>query len=199
MPAAWPRSRSEQRSFANLHRKTEPQVESTPPGHFRGSPYPGPLRPGQSRSTNLTPLPDHSPDPEAGQSIPVSRAVILCVERDPHVRDLETYFLTEAGFQVTFAADGLEAFELVRTLRPAIVITEILVPKLDGLALCRRLKADEATKGTVVLVFSLLAAQDRAREAGADAFLGKPLAAQRLTETVRKLLADSHSTPDGTP
>jgi DNA-binding response OmpR family regulator len=129
----------------------------------------------------------------------VSRAVILCVERDPHVRDLETYFLTEAGFQVTFAADGLEAFELVRTLRPAIVITEILVPKLDGLALCRRLKADEATKGTVVLVFSLLAAQDRAREAGADAFLGKPLAAQRLTETVRKLLADSHSTPDGTP
>jgi len=124
--------------------------------------------------------------------------VILCVERDPHVRDLETYFLTEAGFQVTFAADGLEAFELARTLRPAIVITEILVPKLDGLALCRRLKRDEATRGTAVLVFSLLAAEDRARDAGADAFLGKPLAAQRLTDAVRKLLA-LHSTPDGTP
>jgi two-component system response regulator MprA len=128
----------------------------------------------------------------------VHRAVILCVERDPHVRDLETYFLTEAGFQVTFAADGLEALELARTLRPAIVITEILVPKLDGLALCRRLKRDEATRGTAVLVFSLLAAEDRARDAGADAFLGKPLAAQRLTDTVRKLLA-LHSTPDRTP
>ena len=114
------------------------------------------------------------------------------------MRDLETYFLTEAGFQVTFAADGLEALELAHTLRPAIVITEILVPKLDGLALCRRLKRDEATRGTAVLVFSLLAAEDRARDAGADAFLGKPLAAQRLTDTVRKLLA-SHSTPDGTP
>ena len=125
--------------------------------------------------------------------------MILCVERDPHVRDLEAYFLTEAGFQVTFAADGVEAFELVRTLRPAIVITEILVPKLDGLALCRRLKADAATQGTAVLIFSLLAAEGRASEAGADAFLGKPLAAQRLTETVRKLLAASHSTPDGTP
>jgi DNA-binding response OmpR family regulator len=125
--------------------------------------------------------------------------VILCVERDPHVRDLEAYFLTEAGFQVTVAADGIEAFELVRTLRPAIVVTEILVPKLDGLALCRRLKADEATKDTPVLVFSLLAADDRARDAGADAFLRKPLSAQRLTDTVRKLLADPHSTPDGTP
>ena len=127
------------------------------------------------------------------------RAVILCVERDPHVRDLETYFLTEAGFQVTVVADGLEALELVRTLRPAIVITEILVPKLDGLALCRRLKADEATRGTAVLVFSLLAAEGRASDAGADAFLRKPLVAERLTDTVRKLLAAPHFTPDGTP
>jgi len=129
----------------------------------------------------------------------VHRVVILCVERDPHVRDLENYFLTEAGFQVTFAADGIEALELARTMRPAIVITEILVPKLDGLALCRRLKADEATRGTAILVFSLMAAEDRARDAGADAFLGKPLSAQRLTEAVRKLLADPHSTPNGTP
>jgi DNA-binding response OmpR family regulator len=125
--------------------------------------------------------------------------VILCVERDPHARDLEAYFLREAGFQVTLAADGLEALELVRSLRPAIVITEILVPKLDGLALCRRLKADEATRGTAILVFSLLAAEDRARDAGADAFLRKPLSAQHLTDTVRKLLADPPATPDGTP
>ena len=124
------------------------------------------------------------------------------------MRDLETYFLTEAGFEVTFAADGIEALELARTLRPAIVITEILVPKLDGLALCRCLKADDATRGTAVLVFSLLAAENRARDVGADAFLGKPLAAQRLTDTVRRLLASGssrapsdgrHSTPDGTP
>jgi DNA-binding response OmpR family regulator len=167
------------------------------------------LRPGKSRSTNLTPLPDPSTDPEAGQSIPAHRAVILCVERDPHVRDLETYFLTEAGFEVTFAADGIEALELARTLRPDIVITEILVPKLDGLALCRRLKTDETTKGTSVLVFSLLAAEERARDAGADAFLGKPLAAQRLTDAVRRLLVPGKpsapaddallSIPDGTP
>jgi DNA-binding response OmpR family regulator len=116
-------------------------------------------------------------------------AVILCVERDPYVRDLETYFLMEAGFGVTFADDGLQALQLARDLHPTIVITEILVPKLDGLALCRRLKSDPATHDIAVLVFSLLSAERRALDAGADAFLTKPLSAQRLKDTVRALLA----------
>ena len=116
-------------------------------------------------------------------------AVILCVERDPFVRDLESFFLTEAGFGVTFAEDGLQALELARELHPTIVITEILVPKLDGLALCRRLKSDPETQDIAVLVFSLLAAERRAQDAGADAFLSKPLSAQRLKDAVRVLLA----------
>jgi CheY-like chemotaxis protein len=117
-------------------------------------------------------------------------AVILCVERDPYVRELETYFLNEAGFGVTFADDGLQALELTRQLHPTIVITEILVPKLDGLALCRRLKSDPATSDIAVLVFSLLAAERRAQDAGADAFLNKPLSAESLKEAVRRVLAD---------
>jgi CheY-like chemotaxis protein len=116
-------------------------------------------------------------------------AVILCVERDPYVRELETYFLTEAGFKVSFAENGLEALELARSLHPTIVITEILVPKLDGLALCRRLKSDPSTSDIAVLVFSLLAAERRAQDAGADAFLLKPLSAQSLKDAVRRLLA----------
>ena len=59
---------------------------------------------------------------------------------------------------------------------------------LDGLALCRRLKADPATRDTIVLVFSILAASGRAKEAGADAFLLKPLAEHILVDTVRQLL-----------
>jgi CheY-like chemotaxis protein len=128
-----------------------------------------------------------SPTPSPGAG--TGSAIILCVERDPFVRDLETYFLTEAGFGVTFADDGLQALDLARQLHPTIVITEILVPKLDGLALCRRLKSDPATKDIAVLVFSLLAAERRAQDAGADAFLTKPLSAQTLKDTVRRLLA----------
>jgi CheY-like chemotaxis protein len=120
----------------------------------------------------------------------VGSAVILCVERDPHVRELEAFFLSEAGFGVTFAQDGIEALELARRLHPTIVITEILVPKLDGLALCRRLKGDRATQDIAVLVFSLLSAERRAHDAGADAFLNKPVSAERLKEAVRELLAE---------
>jgi len=64
----------------------------------------------------------------------------------------------------------------------------VLVPKLDGLALCRTVKSDPELRSTVVLVFSILAVQSRAREAGADAFLLKPLAEKRLVDTVRELL-----------
>jgi DNA-binding response OmpR family regulator len=130
-----------------------------------------------------------SVSPSPTQSAGTGSAVILCVERDPFVRDLESYFLTEAGFSVTFAEDGLQALHLARELHPTIVITEILVPKLDGLALCRRLKSDPATQDIAVLVFSLLAAERRARDAGADAFLNKPLSAQGLKDAVRALLA----------
>lgn len=120
------------------------------------------------------------------------QALILVVERDPHVRELEAFFLEEAGFGVEFATDGLAALERARQLQPQVVITEILVPGLDGLALCRRLKEDPITNGASVLIFSILMASERAREAGADAFLRKPLAEGRLVDTVRSLLHLRH-------
>lgn len=130
-----------------------------------------------------------APHTEAG------KAVILCVEKDPYVRELESYFLSEAGFGVTFAEDGLQALDLARQLHPTIIITEILVPKLDGLALCRRLKSDPATRDIAVLVFSLLAAERRAQDAGADAFLSKPVAADTLKQTVRQILGSRAAAP----
>jgi two-component system response regulator MprA len=117
------------------------------------------------------------------------RAVILVVERDPHVRELEAYFLQEAGFEVAFARDGHEALEMAREARPELIITEVLVPGMDGLALCRTIKADPELAATSVLVFSILAASVRAHEAGADAFLRKPLGEQTLLRTVRDLLS----------
>ena len=116
------------------------------------------------------------------------RALILVVERDPHIRELESFFLNEAGYTVDFASDGIAALERARELVPDIIITEVLVPKLDGLALCRAVKSDPKLQHIVMLVFSILAVQSRASEAGADAFLMKPLAEKRLVDTVRQLL-----------
>jgi CheY-like chemotaxis protein len=134
------------------------------------------------KSRDVVPLP-FRPSPA-----PWVRALIICVERDPHVRELEAYFLEQAGCVVHFAEDGESAAEMARSLRPAIVITEILVPKLDGLALCRRLREMPETRDVPVVIFSLLAAEARAREAGAQAFLKKPLAEHRLVQVVRELL-----------
>jgi DNA-binding response OmpR family regulator len=80
-------------------------------------------------------------------------------------------------------------------LHPQIVITEILVPGLDGLSLCRRLKESFGPDRIQVLIFSILAASGRAREAGADAFLVKPLAERRLVDTVRQLMAKHADRP----
>lgn len=125
---------------------------------------------------------------EAGVDPPQSHnAVILVVEQDQHVRELQAFFLEKAGFAVQFAADGTEAFELVESLEPDIVITEILVPGVDGLSLCRQIK--DAMSQVKVLVFSILSTEGRAHEAGADAFLRKPLEEKRLVETVRELLS----------
>src|SRR6185295_165402 len=111
-------------------------------------------------------------------------------DRDPHIRELESHFLNQAGYSVEFAQDGEGALEQARRIVPDIIITEILVPTLDGLTLCRQLKADPRTRDIAVLIFSILAASGRAREAGADAFLLKPLAEHTLVDTVRLLLIE---------
>lgn len=121
-------------------------------------------------------------------------AIILVVERDPHIRALERYFLEQAGYAVDFCDDGLAGLAKARALRPAIVITEILVPSLDGLGVCLALKGDPLTCHIPVLVFSVLAAEERARAAGADVFLKKPLNERRLIEAVERLLS-AHRRP----
>lgn len=125
------------------------------------------------------------------QATPRNRALILVVERDPHIKMLERYFLENAGFRVEFVGDGEQGLERARALRPHIVIAEILLPRLDGLSVCRRLKSDPATRDIAVLLFSILSAADRARDAGADAFLRKPLDDAVLLRTVEQLLARS--------
>jgi CheY-like chemotaxis protein len=117
-----------------------------------------------------------------------NRALILVVERNPAVQRLERFFLEQAGYTVEFASDGLAALARAQELCPRIVVTEILVPSLDGLSLGRALKSDPQTRSFIVRVFSHLHAEDRALEAGADAFMVKPLEEGRLIDIVSKLL-----------
>jgi len=125
----------------------------------------------------------------AGTLTTDNRVLILVVERNPAVQRLERYFLEQAGYSVEFADDGLSALQRAQELKPEILVAEILVPALDGLSLCRALKADADTSHILVLIFSHLHAEDRALEAGADAFLIKPLNEKLLIETVEQLVS----------
>src|SRR5688572_17983443 len=119
----------------------------------------------------------------------LDRPLIFIAERDAVVSDLQRYFLEKAGFEVEFFADGESALENCRSRNPALLVTEILIPKLDGLALCRQLKADNNRKEIPVVVFSILNAGARAGEAGATAFLRKPLVESTFIATIKASIA----------
>ena len=114
---------------------------------------------------------------------------ILIAERDEAIRELQQYFLERAGFITDFAADGQVALDVVRLNPPTLIIAEILIPGIDGLALCRRLHDDPVTADIPVLIFSILNAGARAREAGAKGFLRKPIIESTFLATIHKLIA----------
>ena len=118
-----------------------------------------------------------------------SAGLVLIAERDLQVRELQRFFLERAAFSVSFADDGPVALERARLILPALVVTEILLPGLDGLTLCRRLRDDPLTCGIPVMVFSMLAAVARAAEAGARTFLRKPLVESTFLAAVHNAIA----------
>jgi CheY-like chemotaxis protein len=114
--------------------------------------------------------------------------LILVIEIDPYIQALETTLLHSLGYRAAFAPDGVAALAMARESLPRLLITDILVPKLDGLQVCRRLRSDPDTSRIKILIFSELLAERRALEAGADAFLRKPLDRTVFFATVLRLL-----------
>lgn len=113
---------------------------------------------------------------------------ILVVENDANVRELAAIFLRGAGHTVAFADHAVAALASIEQDRPDVVITEILLKKMDGLSLCRHIKENLAAPALPVIVMSILAATVRSHEAGADLFLKKPLIQHRLVDAVSSVL-----------
>ena len=112
----------------------------------------------------------------------------MIADADPYVRELGGHFLSEAGYNIEYAVDGYEALDRARKVQPAVLLVDILVPQLDGLALCRLIKSDPVTHNIRVVLFSVLPSLVRAQSAGADAFLSKPLEKARLIDAVTKVV-----------
>lgn len=114
---------------------------------------------------------------------------MLIVERDGRVRELQRFFLEKAGFAVEFADDGRAGFERALHTLPDVIVTEILITPIDGLTLCRQLRENPLTSDIPVMVFSILSAASRATEAGAQAFLRKPIVESTFIGAIESLMA----------
>ncbi len=112
----------------------------------------------------------------------------MIVDGDAHARELARAFLAGVGHSVTLAADGAEALARLADAHPDVILTEIMLRKIDGLSLCKRVKGDPATEHIKVVVFSIMAALVRSHEAGADEFLKKPLTQRKLVDVVASVL-----------
>src|SRR6187431_1614293 len=96
---------------------------------------------------------------------------ILVVDDDPHIREVMRFALTKAGYRVSEAADGSAAYAAIQLDPPALVVLDIIMPEDDGLALCRKLRAE--SRLPIIFVSSRDDELDRVLglELGADDYL----------------------------
>jgi two-component system alkaline phosphatase synthesis response regulator PhoP len=123
--------------------------------------------------------------------------LILLVDDEPPILQLARMYLEREGFHVHEARDGETALEAVSRLRPALVVLDVMLPKLDGFEVCRRLRS--ANNNVAVL---MLTARDEdidkilGLELGADDYLTKPFNPRELVARVKAILRRAEARPD---
>ena len=119
---------------------------------------------------------------------------VLVVEDSPPQREMITALLKDSGLSVTSASDGIEALEQIQGARPDLIVLDVVMPRMNGYELCRRLKSDPNTQEVPVVMCSTKGEEfDRywGMRQGADAYIAKPFQPQELVSTVKQLLRKS--------
>jgi two-component system chemotaxis sensor kinase CheA len=126
------------------------------------------------------------------KATPAEKQSILVVDDSVTIRTFEKALLEAAGYDVTAASDGLEAWNLIQTKAPDLVVSDVEMPNMTGFELTEKVRGDNRLKGLpLVLVTTLSSDEDRKRgiDAGADAYVIKGSTEQdHLLETVRRLI-----------
>ncbi len=116
---------------------------------------------------------------------------ILVADDETHIVELVRVSLEEFGIEVLDAADGAAALAAARRHQPEILLLDVMMPRVDGFEVCRRLKADPLTRGIIVVMFTAKATEadrQRAREVGAQGYVTKPFSPLQLASVVREHL-----------
>ncbi|WP_370150729.1 response regulator transcription factor [Streptacidiphilus sp. EB129] len=135
---------------------------------------------------------------------PTPQGRILVVDDDPTVAEVVTGYLLRAGYAVDRAADGRAALQQATATRPDLVVLDLMLPEIDGLEVCRRLRADPAARGVPVVMLTAKGDEhDRilGLELGADDYVTKPFSPRELVLRIQSVLRRSAaaSAPATTP
>ncbi len=120
-----------------------------------------------------------------------ARGVVLLADDEPGILELMKRVLTPVASRLLTAARGDDALKLAREQRPDLVLLDVLMPGLDGLAVCQAMRADAALAKTPVVLLSAMGArqlEDAVKRVGATDFLAKPLNITDVRSLARKLL-----------
>ena len=120
-----------------------------------------------------------------------SEIKILCVDDEPDILEILKYNLSNEGYNVSTAADGKTAIKIAYNISPNLIIMDIMMPKMDGIEACEKLRSDEKFNDTIIMFltargedYSHVAAYD----AGADDYVTKPVKPKVLVSKVKGLL-----------
>ena len=120
------------------------------------------------------------------------RPVILAADDDEDILALVVFRLERSGYTVLQARDGEEALELAMRELPDLAVLDVMMPKLDGFELTRRLRAERATSRIPIILLTAKAQDrdvERGFDVGADDYLRKPFSPQELRARVHAILA----------
>jgi twitching motility two-component system response regulator PilH len=116
---------------------------------------------------------------------------ILVVEDSAPQREMISELLRKSGLAVTVATDGVEAIEQIQAHKPDLVVLDIVMPRMNGFEVCRKIKSDPLTQNVpVVLCSSKTEDFDRywGMKQGADAYIAKPFQPRELIGTIKQFL-----------
>jgi DNA-binding response OmpR family regulator len=120
-----------------------------------------------------------------------AQPVVLAADDDEDILELVAFRLERSGYTVLRAHDGEEALRLAREEQPDLVVLDVMMPKLDGFEVTRRLRADAATSSTPIILLTARAQDADVQmgfDAGADDYLRKPFSPQELRARVQAIL-----------
>jgi len=122
----------------------------------------------------------------------IPKRKILIVDDEKELVKLVTFNLTIAGYEVLSANNGIEALEICESEKPALIILDIMLPRIDGWEVCRRLKQNPKTSNIPIIMLSALSEVDdklKGFDLGTDDYVTKPFSPRELVVRVKRVLA----------